>query len=129
MKETRRRFTIIEKANNRYRRLELLKDEMMVNLIFADNLRDSRCIDNTYWNIRSKLVYSEANNVYMYIYKNIRNCDTRKENISFPSIYIYIHIRLVKTPRYEYASEWFRERHTKKEFLSNLNLVARAMVR
>lgn len=69
MKEdTRRRFTIIEKANNRYRRLELLKDEMMVNLIFADNLRDSRCIDNTYWNIRSKLVYSEANNVYMYIY-------------------------------------------------------------
>lgn len=69
MKEdTRRRFTIIEKANNRYRRLELLKDEMMVNLIFADNLRDSRCIDNTYWNIRSKLVYSETNNVYMYIY-------------------------------------------------------------
>lgn len=41
MKEDRRRrFTIIEKANNRYRRLELLKDEMMINLIFADNLRD-----------------------------------------------------------------------------------------
>lgn len=32
------RFTIIEKGNNRYRRLELLKDEVIVNLIFANNL-------------------------------------------------------------------------------------------
>lgn len=93
-------------------------------------LRDSRCIDNTYWNIRSKLVYSEANNVYMYIYKNIRNCDTRKENISFPSIYIYT-FDSSKHHDMNMQASGSASGIRRKNFYtwSNLNLVARAMVR
>lgn len=95
-------------------------------------LRDSRCIDNTYWNIRSKLVYSEANNVYMYIYKKLRYA--KGKHLVSVNIYIYTFdsskhhdMNMQASGSASGSASGIR----RKNFYtwSNLNLVARAMVR
>lgn len=66
------------RCDNQYRRSELLKDEMTVNLIFANNLRDFRI------SIIHRIGISDGSKqrLYIYIYKKLR-----KRNISFRSMY------------------------------------------
>lgn len=91
-------------------------------------LRDSRCIDNTYWNIRSKLVYSEANNVYMYIYKKLRYA--KGKHLVSVNIYIYT-FDSSKHHDMNMQASGSASGIRRKNFYtwSNLNLIARAMVR
>lgn len=55
------------RCDNQYRRSELLKDEMTVNLIFANNLRDFRI------SIIHRIGISDGSKQRLYIY--IRSCE------------------------------------------------------